>query len=155
MLQSKDSIEVSIARLVLSWAESRSKDPRTKVAACLYDRSSGAMFFGYNGFPRGVDDNDTWFNTGQLEGLTKYDLVIHAEQNALTQALKARVDPVKCCLITSVIPCSQCMKNVIAAHGIKDVYYLKNTFVSFTEAERDKVTSLAQLTNTKMEHVTL
>lgn len=38
------------------FAKARSKDPNTKVGACVYDPASGGLFLGYNSFPKGFPD---------------------------------------------------------------------------------------------------
>ena len=68
---------LDIAKSVSQW----SKDPSTKVGAVLV-RDNRIVSVGYNGFPEGVDDSEERYNNREL----KYDLVVHAEVNAIISA---------------------------------------------------------------------
>ena len=60
----------------------RSKDPSTKVGAVIVDDDNKVVSIGYNGMPRGVDEEQISWNKG--EGLdSKYLYVCHAEFNAI------------------------------------------------------------------------
>ncbi len=60
-----------------------SKDPSTKVGAVLVEPETNLVLgLGYNGFPRGVVDSEERYNNREL----KYDLVVHAETNAVLVA---------------------------------------------------------------------
>ena len=80
-------------RKVLSWDEYfmslahlsavRSKDPSTQVGAVIVDSSNRVVGLGYNGFPRGCDDEKfPWEREGEFLD-TKYAYVVHAELNAI------------------------------------------------------------------------
>lgn len=56
-----------------------SKDPSTKVGAALVSPDRTQVKFGYNGFPRAMEDNAEWLSNRD----EKYSRVIHAEMNAL------------------------------------------------------------------------
>lgn len=145
------SLVDSLMHIVHTWATMRSKDPSTKVGACIYHGETGGLFLGYNGFPRGVPDlKDTWDNRDPSKGLTKYDLVIHAEHNAILKALKAGVDLKKCVLVCTHIPCPKCMRDVIAANMIPKVFYRSPTFNSFSDRDREVVFSIAETLNIEL-----
>ena len=60
----------------------RSKDPNTKVGACIVDDDHKVVSIGYNGMPAGVPEEELSWNKG--EGLdSKYLYVCHAEFNAI------------------------------------------------------------------------
>ena len=60
----------------------RSKDPNTKVGACIVDKDNKVVSIGYNGMPCGVPEDELSWNRG--EGLdSKYLYVCHAEFNAI------------------------------------------------------------------------
>lgn len=100
------------------WAKNRSKDPTTKVGAGIYDVTTGALFLGYNGFAKGVDDTEE-----RWQRPIKYDYVIHAEENAIFKALAALGShPTECILFCTHKPCHKCMSK-IAQVGIKTIYY--------------------------------
>ena len=103
-------------------AAKRSKDPRSKVGACIMDpRDHRVVSLGYNGFPYGCSDDEfPWSREGDDN---KYLYVVHAELNAI---LSARKDLTGCVLFVTYSPCNECMKAIIQS-GIKAVVY-KNEY---------------------------
>lgn len=116
----------------LSWEEyfiqlalltaKRSKDPSTQVGACIVDpESKKILSLGYNGMPRGCEDDDfPWDKNNKDYEDNKYPYVVHAELNAILNAT--------CSLKGSVLyvthePCEECLKAIIQA-GIKEVNYI-------------------------------
>lgn len=100
---------LELAKLVGSW----SKDPSTQVGAVIVDENNRIVSVGYNGFPRRVEDNDRL-----LDREEKYDIIVHAEVNALMFANKS-VE--RCTLYTWPFqPCSRCAGLIIQS-GIKRV----------------------------------
>ena len=118
ILHSNKSLYESIMDVVEMWANNRSKDPRTKVGAGVYDETTGALFLGYNGFAKGVvDTSDRW------ERPAKYEYVIHAEENAVFKALAALGSRTsECTLFCTHKPCHRCMSKIVQV-GIEHVYY--------------------------------
>lgn len=118
-----DEYFMSIAYL----SSMRSKDPHTKVGACIVSDDHKVLSLGYNGMPIGVDDNQIpWAGSDsglpQLE--TKYPYVCHAELNAIlnsNQNLKGST------LYVTLFPCNECTKALIQA-GIKKVIYLSDKY---------------------------
>lgn len=114
---------------VLSWDEYfmglahlsalRSKDPSTQVGACIVSADKKVVGIGYNGLPRGCDDDVfPWERDGTfLE--TKYPFVVHAELNAI---LNSNQDLRGCSLYVSLFPCNECAKAIIQS-GIKRIVY--------------------------------
>jgi dCMP deaminase len=98
----------------------RSKDPSTQVGACIVDAGHKVVSIGYNGMPRGVDDEKVPWGHG--EGLnSKYLYVCHAEFNAI---LNTRDGPALngCSLYVTLFPCNECAKAIIQV-GIKELVY--------------------------------
>jgi dCMP deaminase len=93
---------LELADHVAQW----SKDPRTKVGAVIVDEKKRVVSVGYNGFPRGVDDDDARYEDRQ----TKHLFVAHAERNALDNA-PLQVD--ECTLYVPLVPCNECAKSII------------------------------------------
>lgn len=145
----------SLLEVVQCWANNRSKDPSTKVGACIYDQCTGGLFLGYNGFPSGFPDyKGVWDNRDPSgETLAKYDLVIHAEHNAVLKALRANVNMAQAILVCTNIPCPKCMRDVIASNGIRVVYYLTPTFNSFSDRDRTVVNLIAKTMNITLEQI--
>lgn len=89
---------LDLCELVASW----SKDPSTRVGACVVDADRRLVSAGYNGLPRGVEDTHARLH----DRAAKYRLIVHAERNAL---LFARQCLKGCTLYTWPFPpCAAC-----------------------------------------------
>ena len=114
----------------------RSKDPNTKVGACIVDQDHKVVSNGYNGMPRGIDETKVSWNKG--EGLdSKYLYVCHAEFNAILNtrngsALKG------CTLYVTLFPCNECAKAIIQT-GIKEVVYQCDKYHDVTEFKASRL----------------
>ncbi|MFA5571028.1 MAG: deoxycytidylate deaminase [Sphaerochaetaceae bacterium] len=102
----------------------RSKDPNTQVGACIVNTDKKIVGVGYNGSPRGLNDDELpWAREGEfLE--TKYPYVVHAELNAIlnsTSNLKG------CTLYVALFPCNECAKAIIQV-GISEIVYLSDKY---------------------------
>lgn len=97
----------------------RSKDPSTQAGAVIASQDNVVIGLGYNGFPRGID-NDTfpWEREGKLQD-TKYAYICHAEENAVYNA-NAPTKGAK--LYATLFPCNECSKTIIQ-NGITEVIY--------------------------------
>ena len=105
---------LEMARNASGW----SKDPSTKVGSIIVDDDKRVISVGYNGFPKGVDDDER-LNDRQ----EKYKVIVHAERNAL---LFANKDVKGCSIYTyPFMPCSVCAGMIIQA-GIKRVVTVEN-----------------------------
>ncbi len=91
-----------------------SKDPSTQIGAVVVDSLNRQLGQGYNGFPRGVnDDPERYANREE-----KYPLVVHAELNAI---LNCTLSPRGATLyVYPLPPCPECTKAIIQS-GIKRV----------------------------------
>lgn len=97
----------------------RSKDPSTQVGAVIVDEEHKVVSIGYNGFPRGIsDDQFPWGKEGELLE-TKYPYVVHAELNAILNAPRSLANT---SMYVSLFPCHECAKAIIQS-GIKKVIY--------------------------------
>lgn len=106
---------LNIAKQIASW----SKDPSTKVGAVIVGDKNQIISQGYNGFPRGFKDSlDRLYNRE-----TKYKFTIHAEANALYNALYNGVSVNGTSIYVHGLPvCVECAKAIIQS-GIKRVVY--------------------------------
>lgn len=94
-----------------------SKDPSTKVGAIALDDNRNIVAVGYNGFPRGVNDDHARY----ADRSTKYKLIAHAEQNVVAQAAySGRSLAGTTVILSALYPCSACAKSLIQA-GVKRV----------------------------------
>jgi dCMP deaminase len=98
-------------------AAGRSKDRSTKVGAVVIDSDFNIRISGYNGFPRGVNDDIT----ARHERPAKYDWTAHSEENCVAQAARIGVALNGCTLLlTALFPCPGCSRMIIQA-GIRRV----------------------------------
>jgi len=98
----------------------RSKDPNTQVGACIVSNDKKIVGIGYNGFPRGIDDDVfPWSSEGNYCD-TKYPYVVHAEANAILNSITSLKD---CILYVTLFPCNECAKLIIQS-GIKEIIYI-------------------------------
>ncbi|MBO4667283.1 MAG: dCMP deaminase family protein, partial [Bacilli bacterium] len=102
----------------------RSKDPNTKVGACIVNSEHRIVGIGYNGFPVGCSDHEVpWNREGDFLD-TKYPYVVHAEPNAI---LNSNSKTQGCTLYVSLFPCNECAKLIIQS-GIKEIVYMDDKY---------------------------
>lgn len=109
-----DELFMSMVFLVAS----KSKDVHTHVGAVIVDDMNIVRSVGYNGFPRGLDDEVQ----ERLERPEKYSWMVHAELNAI---LNARTSVSRCRMYTNGIPCVDCAKAIIQS-GIREIIVHKD-----------------------------
>ncbi len=98
-----------------------SKDPSTQVGAVLVSPDRTRISAGYNGFPCLVPDyREWWENRDPRVGMCKYDVVRHAEKNAITQA-KTALDGWT--MYVTHHPCISCTVDIVAER-IGRVFYV-------------------------------
>ena len=111
----------------------RSKDPNTKVGACIVDSDKKVVSIGYNGMPMGCDEEQLSWNKG--EGLdSKYLYVCHAEFNAILNTRNGTSALRGCTLYVTLFPCNECTKAIIQT-GIKEIVYISNKYAETTETK--------------------
>ena len=102
----------------------RSKDPSTKVGACIVNENKRIVGIGYNGLPCGCSDDEfPWERTGGFLD-TKYAYVVHAEPNAI---LNATSDLANATLYVTLFPCNDCAKLIIQS-GIREIVYVSDKY---------------------------
>ncbi len=126
----------------------RSKDPNTQVGACIVNKDKRVVGLGYNGFPRGCEDDlFPWNREGKFLD-TKYPYVVHAELNAILNSIQ-NLDG--CTIYVSLFPCNECAKAIIQS-GIKCVVYESDKYngtegnIASKKMFRDAGIELVQLT---------
>jgi len=114
---------------VISWDEcfmrianviaQRSKDPSTQSGAVVVDENNIVVGLGYNGFPRGVNnDKFPWDQKGDFLDI-KYTYVCHGEENAVYNSNNSTKD---CKIYSTLFPCNECTKTIIQ-NGIKEIIF--------------------------------
>lgn len=97
----------------------RSKDPNTKVGACIVNKDKRIVGIGYNGFPKGCEDEDFPWEDNEVYSNSKYAYVVHAELNAILNSSQKLEG---CSIYVSHFPCNECAKAIIQS-GITEVVY--------------------------------
>ncbi|MGI6735482.1 MAG: tRNA-specific adenosine deaminase [Tenericutes bacterium ADurb.Bin239] len=105
----------------------RSKDPNTQVGACIADDENKVVSLGYNGMPRGIDDDVIPWEKGE-DINNKYFYVCHAELNAILNT-RSGASLKGCRLFVTLFPCNECAKACIQV-GIKEIVYLDDKYHS-------------------------
>jgi len=103
---------LDLAQHISTW----SKDPSRQIGAVVVGDSGQILSIGYNGFPRGINDDERLHDRE-----TKYSLVVHAEMNAIYNATLNGISLRDSTLYVWGLPvCSDCARGVIQV-GIKRV----------------------------------
>lgn len=96
-----------------------SKDPSSKVGAYLVGPDREPISHGYNGFPRGVPDSEERYSDREF----KLAHILHAEKNALLNALRTGARTVGATLYCTHPPCTQCASAIIQAGVTRVISY--------------------------------
>jgi dCMP deaminase len=100
-----DARWLDLARNIGSW----SKDRSTKVGCVIAGSANQILAAGYNGFPRGVDDDVD----ERHDRPGKYLWTEHAERNALYNAARHGVGLLGATIYVPWHPCADCARGVI------------------------------------------
>ena len=97
---------INLAKEISTW----SKDPSTQVGAVVIGNNGEVLSQGYNGFPRSIKDTPQRLK----DRGKKYNLVVHAEMNAIYNASLNGVSLKGSTLYVYGLPiCNECAKGVI------------------------------------------
>lgn len=100
-----------LAEHIAQW----SKDPSTKCGAVIVADDRSVVSMGYNGFPRGMDDDPALYADREV----KYERTVHCEMNAV---LSAHLPVNGCTLYTwPFLSCPRCAMHMIQAGIIRCV----------------------------------
>lgn len=105
-------------------AAARSKDARKRNGACIASADNKILGVGYNGLPRGCDDDDEsyWADDDGDPLRSRHSYIVHAEINAI---LNCVVLPLTGGTIYATqFPCPRCVQSIIQV-GIRRVVYLE------------------------------
>lgn len=107
-----DTRIMDLAKYVGQW----SKDEARKVGCVIVGPGNEIRAIGYNGFPRGVNDD-----TGDRHKRpAKYKWTEHAERNAIYQAARAGISLEGCRMYLPWFPCMDCARAIIQS-GITEL----------------------------------
>lgn len=97
----------------------RSKDPSTQGGSVVVNDENIIIGLGYNGWPRGINDDDLpWGRKGSFLD-TKYAYVVHSEENAI---YNSNAQTKGCRIYSTLFPCNECVKTIIQ-NGIKEIIF--------------------------------
>ena len=105
---------IELARHISGW----SKDPSTKVGCVVVGEDREIRSTGFNGFPRGIDDDPERLADREK----KYPLICHAEENAIMHAARIGVSLIDSTAYVTWPPWSRCARSLRQA-GIREVVY--------------------------------
>ncbi|MDG1548847.1 MAG: dCMP deaminase family protein [Candidatus Poseidoniaceae archaeon] len=105
---------IGLAQHISKW----SKDPSTKVGCVVVGEDREIRSTGFNGFPRGIDDDEERL----MDREKKYPLICHAEENAIMHAARIGVSLKDSTAYVTWPPCSRCARSLIQA-GIREIVY--------------------------------
>jgi dCMP deaminase len=105
--------------LIAEATKSKSKDPKCPVGAVIVSADNVVLTTGFNGLPRGVDDDrEILENTDE-----KLKVICHAEQNAIINAARVGIAVQGASIYVTKFPCLACCNSIIQA-GIKRIFTL-------------------------------
>lgn len=113
--ESKEKWDRRFLDLAKHYAE-WSKDDSTKVGCVIVGRDKVVVSSGYNGLPRGADDN----KSVRISRPEKYFWFEHAERNAIYNAARRGTALSGTTLYSTLCPCMDCARGIVQS-GIKRV----------------------------------
>lgn len=125
----------------------RSKDSKTQNGACIVDANNRIIGIGYNGLPRGCNDNDPqyWEDSDDNDLVrSKHTYVVHAEKNAIYNCMAHSM--ADSTIYVTQFPCNTCAQAIIQV-GIKKVIYLRKKEHRHHESLNESVNKMFQDTN--------
>ena len=123
---------LQVADHIASW----SKDRSTQVGAVIVGPDKEIVSTGYNGFPRGADDEVE----SRHERPAKYQYTEHAERNAIYNAARLGVSTKGCTIYLRWYPCVDCARAIIQS-GIATIVCGAPDFEDKRWGESFKVTN--------------
>jgi len=109
--------------LIAEAAKSKSKDPKCPVGAVIVSADKVVLTTGFNGLPRGVDDDRQILEDTD----EKLKVICHAEQNAIVNAARMGVAIRGASIYVTKFPCLACCNSIIQA-GITRIFTLDHRY---------------------------
>jgi len=127
LLDNWDYRFLALARHIATW----SKDPSRQLGAVAIGQNRQILATGYNGFPRGIDDDPERYNIREI----KYKYVVHAEMNCIYNATENGVSLMDSTIYVHGLPvCSECAKGLIQVGVERVVAFSKDTPAQWLES---------------------
>ena len=105
----------------------RSKDPKTQVGCSIIDpESKHILSIGYNGLPRGFNDDDFHWSDSDDYMDSKHPYIVHAEANAILNAT-AKLEGSEA--YVTMFPCHDCAKLLVQS-GVKKITYKDGKYLT-------------------------
>ena len=118
-MPSQNQLDATYLKMAEVWS-SLSKAKRKKVG-CLIVKDGAIISDGYNGTPRGFDNNcEIMVDEHDPSALITKPEVLHAESNAVTKLAKSTQSSDGATMYITISPCVECAKLIIQS-GIKRV----------------------------------
>jgi dCMP deaminase len=109
--------------IIAEAVKQKSKDTKCKVGAVIVSADRVVLSTGFNGLPRGVEDDKEI-----LEDVDeKLKVICHAEQNAIINAARMGIAVRGASIYVTKFPCLACCNSIIQA-GIKQIFTLDDWF---------------------------
>ena len=122
---------MALAQFIATW----SKDRGRKVGAVIVGPDNEIRSTGYNGIPRGVND-DVEVRHEAASG-EKYLWVSHAERNAIYNAARAGTSTEGCSIYVEIMPCMDCARAIVQA-GIQEVVISRQRMSQYSSAQYEE-----------------
>ena len=122
---------MNLAKEYASW----SKDPSKKVGSIAV-KDKQIISYGYNGFPRGIEDLESRLNDRE----TKYIYTAHSEKNLIYNAcLNGQSLKDSMVFVYGLPVCYECAKGLIQV-GVTEVFYTVDGFLADKWKESNEIT---------------
>eukprot|EP01137_Pigoraptor_chileana_P015909 Opistho-2@72315 len=94
-------------------AAARSKDGRKRNGACIAGTDNKILGVGYNGLPRGCNDEDPayWADIDSDPFQSRHSYIVHAEVNAILNCVVLPLTDGT--IYTTQYPCPRCVQSII------------------------------------------
>ena len=105
-------------------AAARSKDSKKRNGACIASKDNKILGVGYNGLPRGCNDEDPayWADDDNDPLNSRHSYIVHAEVNAILNCVVLPLTDGT--IYATQFPCPRCTQSIIQA-GIRRVVFLE------------------------------
>jgi dCMP deaminase len=140
----QNELDKTYLSMAHTWS-SLSRATRKKVG-CLIVKDGAIISDGYNGTPKGFDNNCEFLprNTLDTELITKPE-VLHAESNAITKLAKSTQSSKGSTMYITISPCVECAKLIIQSEISRVVYgklYKNQNGLNLLRQAKIKITEL-------------